>query len=104
MQPNHEEMRAELAADAFVAYVRLLSLHSSDKAQAIKEIAGCTGKSEVTVRGWQKRGVQGRDNAMVMCQFAQLRGFYFGIHMLMPTEKVVARYIDIERARLGYAA
>ncbi|PCE67564.1 MULTISPECIES: hypothetical protein [Salinivibrio] len=104
MQPKNEEMRRELASDAFLAYMRLLSLHAGDKTQAVKDIAGCTGKSEITVRGWQRRGVQGRDNAILMCQLAKLRGFYFGIHMLMPTKAIVSRHVAIENARSGLVA
>lgn len=101
---NVDEMRHELAADGFTAYVRLLSLRTANPAQAIKEIAGCTRKSEITVRGWKTHGVQGRDNAEMMCNLAKLRGFYFGIHMLMPTQKIAARYIEIEKAKRNYAA
>ncbi|WP_407330581.1 hypothetical protein [Enterovibrio sp. 27052020O] len=94
-QEQIDTMRKTLAVNGFESFLRHLSAcYKNSHSNAVRMISGATGAVEVTVRKWKKTGVTNEHAAKALCELARTHGFYFGLHMLRPTDAVCVAWID----------
>lgn len=90
-----DEKRRELAVNGFASFLRHFEVYyKNNTANAVRMVSGATGAAEVTVRKWKKTGVTDHNAAKALCEVAKNHGFYFGLHMLRPTNAVCVAWIE----------